>query len=221
MAAQAHAGQAYGSAPYTVHLDAVVSILNDFFTSPNSSVSDIAGYLHDAVEDTSLTVEDVRAKFGDSVSQIVEFLSDEPGKNRKEKKEKTYYRMRSVISKHEEAMPEWLTIAIAVKCADRLANMLHSLTDNKRLFVMYQEEFEAFYNALYVPGIADKMWAFLRSLVDIDIDLRSVLKETRIETLNWVVEVLKREKADCEGLDSLEAYQHLLFLVGEEIRRLR
>ncbi|KAH8046036.1 hypothetical protein JL722_13870 [Aureococcus anophagefferens] len=38
----------------------------------------MAGLLHDTVEDTSLTVGDIQATFGDAVARIVEGVTDEP-----------------------------------------------------------------------------------------------------------------------------------------------
>ena len=39
-----------------------------------------AAVLHDVVEDTDVTLDDLRARFGDRVAALVETESDKPGK---------------------------------------------------------------------------------------------------------------------------------------------
>ena len=65
--------------PYYSHPVEVAGILTKFKLD---WVSIIAGLLHDTVEDTDTTVEEVRELFGDQVAQIVDGLTT--GKNRAE-----------------------------------------------------------------------------------------------------------------------------------------
>ena len=59
--------------PYHAHLLGVASlVLND----GGSEDEAIAGILHDLVEDTDATVDDVRARFGDTVARIVDACTD-------------------------------------------------------------------------------------------------------------------------------------------------
>ena len=58
--------------PYYSHPVEVAGILTKFKLD---SVSIIAGLLHDTVEDTDTTVEEVRELFGDQVAQIVDGLT--------------------------------------------------------------------------------------------------------------------------------------------------
>jgi (p)ppGpp synthase/HD superfamily hydrolase len=82
-AATAHAEQKrkYTGEPYTVHLEEVAALVAAV-GAPEAVVA--AAWLHDTVEDTEVTLDQVRAAFGDDVARMVEALTDEPwveGKN--------------------------------------------------------------------------------------------------------------------------------------------
>ena len=69
-AEQAHRGQKRVSGePYITHCLAVAAILAELRVPP---VLVIAGLLHDTVEDTSVTLTDVRREFGDEVAKLVD-----------------------------------------------------------------------------------------------------------------------------------------------------
>jgi GTP diphosphokinase / guanosine-3',5'-bis(diphosphate) 3'-diphosphatase len=82
-AIRAHGAQIrkYSKQPYIVHLDAVVRILQSFgITAPPVLA---AAYLHDAVEDTDVTIEEILKAFGEEVAELVYWLTDaEKGKRR-------------------------------------------------------------------------------------------------------------------------------------------
>lgn len=66
----AHAGQTRVSGePYITHCVAVAGILADMRVPPAVVV---AGLLHDTVEDTSVTLEDIRREFGDEITKLVD-----------------------------------------------------------------------------------------------------------------------------------------------------
>ncbi|KAF0107282.1 MAG: GTP pyrophosphokinase [Anaerolineaceae bacterium] len=70
VADKAHAGQARASGdPYVNHCLAVASILADY-SMPAEVIA--AGLLHDTVEDTKLSIEEVRRDFGDGVASLVQ-----------------------------------------------------------------------------------------------------------------------------------------------------
>src|SRR5437588_10739532 len=69
-ALQHHAGQQRASGePYFVHPVGVAQILADMKMDPHAIA---AGLLHDLVEDTSVTIVDVRKEFGEQVAHRVE-----------------------------------------------------------------------------------------------------------------------------------------------------
>lgn len=69
-AEQAHAGQKRASGePYVTHCVAVAAILAEMRVPPAVV---IAGLLHDTVEDTSVTLSDIRNEFSDEIANLVD-----------------------------------------------------------------------------------------------------------------------------------------------------
>ena len=152
-ALKSHGQQKYGNLPYSTHLDAVAKLTKNY-----DKTAQMIAYLHDVVEDTPTTVQEIKEIFGPLVSECVQILTDEPGKNRKERKEKTYAKMAQVKSEHK--------LALIVKAADRLAN-LRCCTKNKneRLLATYKEEQAAFRKAVYRKGLCDEFWQEIEELI--------------------------------------------------------
>ena len=68
-----HKGQVRKSGePYYHHLIEVAYILANLQSGPNTI---IAGLLHDVVEDTDVTVEDIKKRWGEEVARIVDALT--------------------------------------------------------------------------------------------------------------------------------------------------
>ena len=67
--------------PYVTHLVAVLMIIRDYTQEENTLV---AALLHDTLEDTDYTAEELRADFGDTVAKIVLTLT-EPERNKEVK----------------------------------------------------------------------------------------------------------------------------------------
>ncbi|MDQ3396453.1 MAG: HD domain-containing protein [Deinococcota bacterium] len=70
-AAQAHAGQRRkgGQVPYITHVVGVAESLVYFY--PGNTALAVAGLLHDLVEDTAVTQDDLQARFGPAVTALV------------------------------------------------------------------------------------------------------------------------------------------------------
>jgi (p)ppGpp synthase/HD superfamily hydrolase len=146
-----HRNQKYGNEPYTKHLEDVVSVLKRFGINNNTILA--AAWLHDAVEDTLLTVEMVEQEFGNDVASLVYAVTREPGNNRKERNAKTYPKIK--------AQPD----AIYLKLADRIANVQASIENNIKKLKLYQNEFPDFKIALKHSGGSDEMWNYLEELI--------------------------------------------------------
>lgn len=129
VAEKAHAGQSYDIFPYIYHIKQVVKIAEDLGYDESIIV---ACALHDTIEDTSLSYNDIKKSFGEEVAEIVFAVTDELGRNREERKEKTLPKIKA----------NWK--AIVVKCCDRMANIQHSLEYNKSLYEMYRKEHHKF-----------------------------------------------------------------------------
>jgi (p)ppGpp synthase/HD superfamily hydrolase len=153
-AIQAHGPQKYGEQPYSVHLDSVAAIAQEY-----GELAQIIAYLHDVVEDTAVGIADIEREFGELVAKCVAILSDEPGASRKERKKKTYEKMARVRGPEE--------IALLVKAADRLANMRACCADNNdELFALYRQEYPVFRRSAYRPGQCEAIWAELDAMLE-------------------------------------------------------
>ena len=74
-ACKAHVAQKrkYTGEPYIAHPSAVVALVQSV---PHTPEMIAAAWLHDTVEDTDTTLDDVRRAFGDAVADLVEMLTD-------------------------------------------------------------------------------------------------------------------------------------------------
>ena len=118
VAEEAHRGQfRKGSGiPYISHPRAVARILSDAGCSEELVA---AGILHDTVEDTSLTLDFIREKFGERVAKIVQGCS-EPDKSLPWEQRKLH-----TVEFLKTAPLEVRTVT----CADKLHNLLTIIAD--------------------------------------------------------------------------------------------
>jgi (p)ppGpp synthase/HD superfamily hydrolase len=145
MAFKAHGDQKYGTFPYSVHLNAVWDLC-----VPYGEDAEIIAFLHDTLEDTKLTGDEIQTAFGPFIRRCVEDLTDSPGSNRKIRKAATYARLTAISGASPEA------VSLIVKAADRLANVRQSFEDgNVKLLDMYLKEHLAFRLAVYREGLND------------------------------------------------------------------
>lgn len=129
------AGQTYDKMPYISHCQSVVDVLLHFNETDKSILA--AAYLHDVVEDCGVSLATIEDIFGPKIKELVYAVTDEPGANRKERKEKTYKKILTVKD------------AVKIKLADRIANLTHSVASgNERMFRMYLKERAEFEKAL-------------------------------------------------------------------------
>lgn len=156
LAVTAHGDKMYGQEPYSSHLDAVVELLE-----PYGDVAKAIGYLHDVVEDTDVDIRAIENGFGELVANCVSLLTDEPGKNRRERKETMYARLKQVEGKEE--------LALVVAAADRLANVqaciAHKNKENKKLLKMYRAERDAFRDAVYRQDLCEDLWSRIETAI--------------------------------------------------------
>jgi GTP diphosphokinase / guanosine-3',5'-bis(diphosphate) 3'-diphosphatase len=111
-----HAGQSRASGePYLVHPLEVALVLAEMKMDP---VAISAGLLHDSVEDTSVTVSDIRQEFGEQVAHIVEGVTKISKIDFATKEEQQAENLRKMML----AMVDDIRV-ILIKLADRLHNM--------------------------------------------------------------------------------------------------
>lgn len=150
-AIRAHRDQRYGDRPYASHLIDVVENLRRFGVDTPELVA--AAWLHDTVEDTAVTVQEVAERFGPRVAALVSAVTTSPGPTRKERLVHTYPRIAATEG------------AVLVKLADRIANVEACWSTRDRRLFMYREEYPAFRAALRVEGEVPQMWAHLDRLL--------------------------------------------------------
>ena len=155
LALEAHKHQKYGELPYEFHLQAVVDVLINFGATLEDEKTApllVAAWLHDALEDTNIEFQTISSELGSDVAEIVWRVTDEPGKNRKERKLATYQKTKESLA------------AVTVKLADRIANVTASKKSNPNLFAMYAKEQPAFYETLYTKSdnsLVENLWQHL------------------------------------------------------------
>src|SRR5512142_1381310 len=111
-----HAGQSRASGePYLVHPLEVANLLADMKLD---SVAIAAGLLHDSVEDTSVTIEEIKAQFGDQVAHSVEGVTKISKIDFASKEEQQAENVRKMML----AMVDDIRVVL-IKLADRLHNM--------------------------------------------------------------------------------------------------
>ncbi|MEP0922148.1 bifunctional (p)ppGpp synthetase/guanosine-3',5'-bis(diphosphate) 3'-pyrophosphohydrolase [Leptolyngbya sp. ST-U4] len=122
-----HQGQKRASGePYIAHPVAVAGLLRDL---GGSAPMIAAGFLHDIIEDTDVTGEELERRFGAEVRRLVEGVTKLSKFNFSSKTERQAENFRRMFL----AMAQDIRV-IVVKLADRLHNMrtLEHLTDDKR-----------------------------------------------------------------------------------------
>lgn len=128
-AARAHEGQFRKSGePFVMHPVEVAIILSDLRMDIDTLR---AAILHDTVEDTKYTVDDIKAKFGDTVAELVDGVT----KISKLEIESLSQAQVNNLRKMLMAMSHDIRV-IVIKLADRLHNMrtLMALREDRRIF---------------------------------------------------------------------------------------
>jgi (p)ppGpp synthase/HD superfamily hydrolase len=158
----AHGTELHAELPFVQHLGAVTEKLRQVLLTNCMHPQDAeqcmaAGWLHDTVEDTDVTVVKIKALFGPDIGNMVELLSDQPGKNRLERHLMTYFKLR-------ESCSSWLgRKTLMVKLCDRWHNHQRSIDMNQKFAAMYADEYLYFKFALWSP-----VWMFEKQWIELD-----------------------------------------------------
>lgn len=134
-AAEAHKGQFRKTGePYIIHPIAVARIVAEELDLGTNPV--IAAFLHDVVEDTAYTMEDIRERFGDDVAFLVGVVT---------KKKKAQYEHSKQVDNFRQilASVQFDIRAILIKLADRLHNMrtLDSMRPDKQMKIAGETDY--------------------------------------------------------------------------------
>lgn len=129
-AVSAHGDQLYQGRPYvSAHVAKVVKVLRDYGFAGDWIA---AGWLHDVIEDTPVTFDDIKAEFGTKVATMVDACTG-IGHNRKARNASIYAK----IAAYPAAAP--------IKLADRIANVEASLhgSSHRHMYMKEADDFEA------------------------------------------------------------------------------
>ena len=135
LAAEAHKEQRRKTGePYIIHPIAVARIVAEELELGANPV--IAAFLHDVVEDTDYTIEDIRERFGDDVAFLVGVVTKQ--KTDKYEKSKQVDNYRQIL-----ASVQYDVRAILIKLADRLHNMrtLDSMRPDKQMKIAGETDY--------------------------------------------------------------------------------
>tara|TARA_R110000764_G_scaffold72473_1_gene148671 strand:- start:101 stop:853 length:753 start_codon:yes stop_codon:yes gene_type:complete len=191
-ASKHHKGQLYGSKPYMYHLKKVSDVALDCDYTDISIL--ISCVLHDIIEDTDVTYEDVKENFGEEVAEIVYCVTDELGRNRKERKFKTYNKIRN--------NPK----SIVVKLCDRISNITESMDANNlnlKKMLMYYREHNDFDDGIFNEDSLDltsnafnKYHKVIKDLENEIKNLDNILKDFNFRKRKYIFKNSNRQKRE-------------------------
>lgn len=138
VARDAHKGQTrkYSGRPYITHpgrVAAQASTLHRLTGATEALVA--AAWLHDTVEDTDLTLDDIKESFGEEIASIVHGLTNQfdkaahPGMNRRQRKQAEVER----LSKTSYEVK-------VLKMLDRIDNLREMAADDEKFLKLYLHE---------------------------------------------------------------------------------
>ncbi|MEG0251025.1 MAG: bifunctional (p)ppGpp synthetase/guanosine-3',5'-bis(diphosphate) 3'-pyrophosphohydrolase [Christensenellaceae bacterium] len=152
MAQKAHEGQLrHSGEPFFTHPLAVTDIIADLGLD-NTAI--IAGILHDAVEDTDLTIEDVEREFNSEIVKLVDGVTKLKNYEFMSREEQQWESLRKMFL----AMASDIRVVI-IKLADRLHNMrtLKYQSENKQI-EKAKETLEIYAPLAHRLGISTIKW---------------------------------------------------------------
>jgi (p)ppGpp synthase/HD superfamily hydrolase len=153
LACLAHKAQRkdYGDWPYSFHLESVRFVLRDYGIEDNHPLAH-AAWLHDTLEDTSVTFNDLLHCFGGTVAGLANAVTG-VGPNRAARNADAYRKIQRTDD------------AVVLKLADRIANVEFSKANSQRKYHMYQTEWDGFLVSLVgcpvvsvAAGDVSEMW---------------------------------------------------------------
>jgi (p)ppGpp synthase/HD superfamily hydrolase len=148
----------YDGKPYSYHLGKVVEYAKSYmayFSDEHRDVILAGAWCHDLIEDTRQTYNDVSAVIGETAANIVYALTNEKGRNRKERANFKYYTEMKKVP-----------FAVYVKLCDRLANISHSAETKSSMLKAYKKEHPAFKDMLF-DGNYLEIWHEMETLLSL------------------------------------------------------
>ena len=183
LAREAHSKQFRKSGePYILHPIAVARIIAVELELGANPI--MAAFLHDVVEDTDYTIEDIRQRFGDDVAFLVGVVT---------KKKKEHYERSKQVDNYQQILEsvQYDVRALLIKLADRLHNMrtLDSMRPDKQMKIAGETDY------FYAP-LANRLGLYhIKSeLENLSFRYRCPQEYAEIESL------LSQEKENIKGM---------------------
>lgn len=149
--------QLYDGQSYEVHLQRVFDNARRFSHLISEDKLDIvfsACWLHDIIEDTRVNFNELAELFGDEVVEIVYSVTDEKGRNRKERKNAKFW--------HELRQNRFGQF---VKLADYIANSEYSKQSGSRMFDVYKKGYQTLWEEIFSAEYRE-MFLYLEELFE-------------------------------------------------------
>lgn len=188
--------------PYIIHPISVALIAAKELMLDTNSVT--ASFLHDIVEDTPYTIEDIRERFGSDVAFLVDAVT---------KRKKSTYRFSKQVDNYQQLLSsmQFDIRALMVKIADRLHNMrtLSSMRPDKQMKIAGETDY------FYAP-LANRLGLF-----DVKTDLENLSFKYRcgMEYTDIALRLDKDKKDNRERLQvftgNVEAIMHKAGIMGK------
>lgn len=153
--------------PYIVHPMEAMEIVSTM--TPNQELL-AAAVLHDTVEDTGVTIDQIREEFGDRIASIVDAESDKGIEGRSEE-ESWHDRKRGAIERLAKAPRDTKIVALG----DKLSNMRAIARD-------YAEKGDGLWKIFHVTDKKDHEWHY-RGLADSLRELQDTFAFKEFESL--------------------------------------
>lgn len=156
----AHAGQTYDKYPYTYHLEQTTIVQAKF--GFDDQVSQCAGWLHDCIEDTRTSYNDIKDEFGFDVAELVYAVTNELGRTREERNTRTHPKIRGNV------------MATGLKLADRMTHCEHGAINGGK-FETYKKEAASFELGIRTPAgepedeRLTRMWLHMGRLLGVSV----------------------------------------------------
>jgi hypothetical protein len=142
-AAARHSNQMWGPHPYIEHLVRVATRAQMMWAGPRPDDIVAAAYLHDVLEDTATTPEELTRLFGERVAALVVAVTDAPGRTRRVRHAGTYPKIAAAGD-----------AAVFLKLCDRYVNWRQCIDSGDSRLRMYRREYGDFRKALRNPAVA-------------------------------------------------------------------
>ncbi|WP_235869207.1 phosphohydrolase [Veronia nyctiphanis] len=147
----------YGEFPFYLHLDQVEKL-----AEPYGLNAMIVCQLQSLIDDTSTELDEIFSEFGQTIAHAVSYLSCAVYEDRHHRMVKQNETLSTL-----EGFEESERLALVVKTCDQYVDAKASRVFFPERFAKYQSDYATFRDAVYRPGLCEKVWLDLDRLMEI------------------------------------------------------